>query len=202
MKANGPVTFLFRTVRALQGDVVPRHQQHSLQSASIVMFSLGDLAASGLVHAIEEPVSYIRYCFLAAGLMYFLTVASLLFLAKERPIQPNELSVEESQGQAMNIFSYLHALPPWMWRVGGTHALGFFSLFCFLPNTSTWLGTTVLGGTSGLRRCTCSDFRFEARRLTNSVTLVRCVQMLAVLTLKEIQVRSQDQKGLRSTREE
>lgn len=188
-------------VRALQGDLIPNHQQHSIQSASIVMFSLGDLAASTLLGLFPEPVSRIQTIFLVAALIYSTSVASLLVLGKEKPLdshgdesdgesensdfridqqlgdeqredivpQQQQLQdlrelrqlrqlqrLQEVQRQveeqsvddlSFNIFEYLRSLPSWMWRIGFTHALGFFSLFCFLPNASSWLGTTVLGGT-------------------------------------------------------
>lgn len=151
-------------VRALQGDLIPVDQQHSVQSASIVMFSLGDLTASALLRLFPEPVSQIQICFLVAALIYSTSVASLLLLGHETPLTPltdEEHHDEEADASgegdtsetaqrrgasAYNIFAYLHALPSWMWRIGITHALGFFALFCFLPNTSSWLGGSVLGG--------------------------------------------------------
>lgn len=135
-------------VRALQGDLIPGPQQHSIQSASIVMFSLGDLAASALLDSFEEPVSHIRLIFLIAGSVYAITVFSLLFLGKEQRMYPNDPQLQQNseESNSVNIFQYLQSLPAWMWCIGLTHALGFFSLFCFLPNTSSWLGSTVLGG--------------------------------------------------------
>lgn len=133
-------------VRALQGDLVPSAQQHNIQSASIVMFSLGDLASSALINYLPEPVSSIQWCFLIVGIVYTISVSSLLVIGAETPLDPNDPSIHESQRYDANIFAYLRGLPRWMWRIGATHAFGFFALFCFLPNTSSWLGSTVLGG--------------------------------------------------------
>lgn len=142
-------------VRALQGDLIPTSQQHSIQSASIVMFSLGDLAASALLRIFPEPVSHIQVCFLIAAVIYSTSVATLLVLGRETPLRGGDGNVasgddvDHAQEHAsLNIFAYLQSLPGWMWRIGITHAFGFFALFCFLPNTSTWLGSAVLGGTS------------------------------------------------------
>lgn len=136
-------------VRALQGDLIPKHQQHCIQSASIVMFSIGDLCANGLLNASQEPVSQIRVCFFVVAILYAISVSSLLVLGKESSLRTDDPSLQTDNSQSshsFNIFSYLRSLPPWMWRIGITHALGFFALFCFLPNTSTWVGATVLGG--------------------------------------------------------
>lgn len=135
-------------VRALQGDLIPKEQQHSVQSASIVMFSVGDLISSALINSFPEPVSRIHLIFLAIGVVYFISVSSLLFLGRETPIATNESTCEHDgeESYSFNIFAYLRSLPMWMWRIGATHALGFFALFCFYPNTSSWLGSVVLGG--------------------------------------------------------
>lgn len=140
-------------VRALQGDLIPSAQQHSVQSASIVMFSVGDLAASAMINLSKEPVSSIHKIFFFTGVVYFLSVASLLVLGKETPISDEDSSDEHGPdaSYSFNIFSYLRSLPAWMWRIGATHALGFFALFCFYPNTSSWLGSVVLGGKFLLR---------------------------------------------------
>lgn len=137
-------------VRALQGDLIPKEQQHDVQSASIVMFSIGDLISSSLLNSFSEPVSHIQFIFLIVGFVYVVSVSSILILGKEIPISDDESRIENGQDGAylFNVFAYLRSLPRWMWRVGSTHALGFFALFCFFPNTSSWLGNVVLGGTS------------------------------------------------------
>lgn len=147
-------------VRALQGDLIPSAQQHSVQSASIVMFSVGDLVASTMINLSKEPVSSIHKIFFFTGIVYFLSVASLLILGKETPITEDESTADhpDDASYSFNIFSYLRSLPAWMWRLGATHALGFFALFCFYPNTSSWLGSVVLGGKSLLVSCFCSFF--------------------------------------------
>lgn len=50
-------------VRALQCDLIPNAQQYSLQSASIVMFSVDDLAASIVINSYKKPVSPIHKIF-------------------------------------------------------------------------------------------------------------------------------------------
>lgn len=133
-------------VRALQGDLVPDYQQHSVQSASIVMGSFGDLAANFLVHSFDEPVSRIRICFLIAMIFYASTVGVLLVVGRETPVRSDDPDIQDAQNQSLNILEYLRGLPTWMWRIGGTYALGFFTLFCVMPNASSWLGGSVLGG--------------------------------------------------------
>lgn len=135
-------------VRALQGDLVPEFQQHSVQSASIVMGSFGDLAANFLVHSFDEPVARIRLCFLVAMVFYTCTVMVLLVVGRETPVRPDDPNIQDAKNQSTNIMDYLKELPKWMWRIGGTYALGFFTLFCVMPNASSWLGGTVLGGMS------------------------------------------------------
>lgn len=137
---------LLTTVRALQGDLIPLHQQHSLQSASIVMASFGDLSANGLVHYFSQPIKHIHVCFLVTAIIYTLTMMVVLIVGVEEPLQHDDESVEEAQPLSLNVLDYLRGLPPWLWRIGGTYALAFFALFCIVPNGSTWLGSSVLGG--------------------------------------------------------
>lgn len=133
-------------MRALQGDLVPDYQQHDLQSASVVMGSSGDLAANALIHLFEEPVTKIRLCFVIAAIFYTATVLVLLFAGKEKPLRPDHPDIQDAKKQSLNILEYLRGLPHWMWRIGGTYALGFFTLFCVMPNASSWVGSSVLGG--------------------------------------------------------
>lgn len=135
-------------VRALQGDLVPQAQQHEVQSASIVMGSLGDLATNLLIDYLEEPVANIRLCFGIIMAVYACTVIVLVVVGKEVPVKEDDPDVKKAQSQSSNVFEYFNGLPAWMWRVGGTYALGFFALFCVMPNVSSWLGSSVLGGTS------------------------------------------------------
>lgn len=134
-------------VRALQGDLVPDYQQHSVQSATQVMGALGDLAANFLVHSFEEPVSRIRLCFFIAMIFYASTVSVLLVFGRETAVRSDDPDIQDAKNQSLNIMDYLKGLPNWMWRIGGTYALGFFALFCVMPNASSWLGGSVLGGT-------------------------------------------------------
>lgn len=136
----------FATVRALQGDLIPKSQQQSLQSASIVLGSFGDLAANALVNSFDQPVTHIRLCFYIACAVYVPTVLSLLVVGKEKPMREDDPHLKDAQQQSLNIFNYLRGLPPWMWRVGTTYAFGFFALFCVQPYISGWLGSSVLGG--------------------------------------------------------
>lgn len=133
-------------VRALQADLVPHFQQHSVQSASIVMGSFGDLAANLLVNSFEEPVAKIRWCFAIAMAVYASTIMVLVVVGKELPVKADDPDVREARNHPTTIYEYLKGLPKWMWRVGATYALGFFALFCVLPNMSSWLGSSVLGG--------------------------------------------------------
>eukprot|EP00177_Eucheuma_denticulatum_P005947 GFKZ01010844.1.p1 GENE.GFKZ01010844.1~~GFKZ01010844.1.p1 ORF type:complete len:298 (-),score=23.19 GFKZ01010844.1:1374-2267(-) len=133
-------------VRALQGDLVPHFQQHDLQSASIVMGSLGDLAANLLVHSFEQPVTRIQLVFFIGVLFYSATVLVLIVAGREQPLSEDDPSLEDARRHSMNILDYLRGIPPWLWRVGGTYGLGFFTLFCVMPNASSWLGSSVLGG--------------------------------------------------------
>lgn len=139
-------SILFAIVRALQGDLIPKSQQQSLQSASIVLGSFGDLAASALVNSFDQPVTHIRLCFFIACAVYVPAVLSLLVLGKEKPMSPDDPHLKDAQRQSLNIFSYLQGLPSWMWRLGTTYSFGFFTLFCVQPYISGWLGSSVLGG--------------------------------------------------------
>lgn len=131
-------------VRALQGDLLPPIEQHRVQSASVVLGSLGDLAANALIDSFDQPLTHIRFCYFVAALVYTCSVMVLLVIGREEPLDPD---AAQTQNAPSNIFSYLRSIPGWLWRIGGTYALGFFTLFCAMPYASSWLGSSVLGGT-------------------------------------------------------
>lgn len=125
---------------------MPDFQQHDLQSASVVLGSLGDLAANYLVHAFEAPVSKIGTIFLFAAVFYALTTSTLLFVGKEEPLDADDPSIVEAARQPANIIGFFKGIPKWLWRIGITYSLGFFALFCCMPYMSSWVGESVLGG--------------------------------------------------------
>lgn len=130
-------------VRALQGDLLPPIEQHRVQSASHVLGSLGDLAANALIDSFDQPITHMKFYYFTAAMVYTCSVMVLLIVGREEPLDPDEA---QSQNAPMNIFSYLRSIPGWLWRIGGTYALGFFTLFCVIPYASSWLGASVLGG--------------------------------------------------------
>lgn len=157
--------------RALQGDLVPDHQQHVVQSVSVVVGSAGDCAVSLLLNQFAEPVAHITKLFLATGLVYFFTSLVVLVVGKEgspRNLRIKPTSIPEPvpgtgaqqptvvHAKEWRVLSYLRSLPLWLWRVGAVFTFGFFTFFCIMPNASTWMGSSVLGGMSQFaneRRC-------------------------------------------------
>lgn len=150
-------------VRALQGDLVPGYQQHLVQSASVVMVSFGDLAVNGVLHLFEEPIKHIRMIFLIAAMFYTATTMSLLIYGSEqknvaftKSSQILSHGTEDSENartedsddstSSLDVLGYLRSLPPKLWRIGGTYALGYFTFYCILPYASSWLGSSVLRG--------------------------------------------------------
>lgn len=114
----------------------------------MVMGSLGDLAASSLINYFEEPVTRIRLSFSVAAAVYSSTIVVLLIVGKETALDPQDAIAQPQKRDSLNLFAYLRGLPGWMWRIGGVYALGFFTLFCCMPNASNWLGSSVLRGMS------------------------------------------------------
>lgn len=146
-------------VRALQGDLVPEHQQHSVQSATIVMAGLGDLAVSTLVQSYPNPVGNVRALFSTTAVLYATCSIALLIIAKEERHTPNTTSAsEKASGRPL---SYLRSIPGWLWRAGGAFALGFFSFFLLLPNFSAWLGESVLQGDPSATLGSAARARYE-----------------------------------------
>lgn len=135
-------------VRALQGDLVPKEQQHLVQSATMVMSSLGDLSANAIVHSFEEPIKQIRLIFLITAVLYAVTVTTILCIGRETPISTEEHTRWDTGISPFNVFAHFHNLPSWLWRIGGTFSLGFFCFFCVLPYASSWIASSVLGGKS------------------------------------------------------
>lgn len=126
---------------------MPVSQQHYVQSASIVMSSLGDLSVNAVLHMFEEPIAQIRVIFIFAAIFYALTISTLLCAEREKSVAANDPAIANSAPLSLNLFSYFRGLPPSLWRIGGTYALGFFTFFCFQPNASSWIGSSVLNGT-------------------------------------------------------
>lgn len=140
-------------MRALQGDLVPDHEQHRVQSVTLIMGSLGDLCVNTVLRQFKDPVQSIRPLFLLTGAAYVITSSVLMMVAREQRYTPGQsedaLSNVElgDDAQCCSLVDYLRSLPGWLWRVGGTFALGFFGFFCVLPNSSAWLGSSVMQGT-------------------------------------------------------
>lgn len=134
------------SVRALQGDLVPDSQQHAIQSASVVMSSLGDLSVNAVLQMFREPISEIRIIFASAAIFYIVTTSTLLFAGREAQVLADDPAIANSAPPSFNVLSYLRDLPSWMWRIGGTYALGFFTFYCVMPYASSWIGSSVLGG--------------------------------------------------------
>lgn len=134
------------SVRALQGDLVADYQQQAVQSAGTVLASFGDLAVNGLLHFFDQPIAHTRLIFALAAIFYTCTVSVLLVVGRETPFSKDDPAIANAPPPSFNIFAYLRGLPSWMWRIGGTYCLGFFALFCTIPNASSWLGSSVLGG--------------------------------------------------------
>lgn len=120
-----------------------------MQSATVVMNSVGDLAVNGLVRAVPEPINHIRSIFVVASIFYTFTICTLLYAGRETPLSElhPEMDVNTSaEPVTFNVLSYLRSLPSWMWRIGITNALGFFAFYCRQPNASEWISVSVLGG--------------------------------------------------------
>lgn len=136
------------SARAIQGDLVPDFQQHAVQSASVVMGSVGDLSVQALLNYFDEPVAHIRFAFLVIGTIFMVTIVTLLVAAKEVPVEEDDEGLARANQQSLNVLTYMRGLPPWLWSTGAIYSGGFFTLFCTLPNASSWLGSTVLHGKS------------------------------------------------------
>ena len=151
-------------VRALQGDLVPERQQHVVQSATVVMGSLGDLCISSVLERYPNPVASIRRIFAVAAGLYTFTSVALLFLASEERHHPqteDNPTISTSENRKWNPLGYFRSLPAWLWSVGGVFALGFFSFFLLLPNFSAWLGESVLRGVPDAPLGTPDRSRYE-----------------------------------------
>lgn len=133
-------------VRALQGDLVPKEQQLLVQSATVVMSSLGDLFANAIVQLFEEPIAQIRLIFLITVLLYTATITTILWFGHETPVSTDIHAHCDTTSSPYNVLAYFRNLPSWLWRIGGTYALGFFCFFCVLPYASSWIASSVMGG--------------------------------------------------------
>lgn len=154
--------FLCPTVRALQGDLVPENQQQVMQSATVAMNSVGDLAVNALVQTFREPIAQIRPIFLAASIFYTFTIGTLLYAGRETPLErPRPSKTSSNEASTLNVLSFLRSLPNWMWRVGITNALGFFAFYCRQPNASEWISSSVLGGSPNAAAGTKSALLYE-----------------------------------------
>ena len=116
----------------------------------MVMGSFGDLAANWLVNCFDKPMQHMTALFFIALIIYTLTVSSILLVTSERQYipanAPNPATTRKRITNPLNVIGYAHSLPSFMWPIGGTLGIGFFSLFCTLPNLSSWLSTIVFQG--------------------------------------------------------
>ncbi|PXF42952.1 Sucrose transport protein SUC2 [Gracilariopsis chorda] len=164
-------------VRALQGDLLPPIEQHRVQSASVVLGSLGDLAANALIDSFDQPLTHIRFCYFVAALVYTCSVMVLLVIGREEPLDPD---AAQTQNAPSNIFSYLRSIPGWLWRIGGTYALGFFTLFCAMPYASSWLGSSVLGGNPKAKKGSAAEATYEKGvKIYGKASLLRALVQIA-----------------------
>lgn len=70
--------------RALMGDLVPREQQHDVQSCAAVVASATEIVASLFLYAVREPVSRIRDVYAVASFVMVVTVFVTLVVCEEK----------------------------------------------------------------------------------------------------------------------
>lgn len=144
-------------MRALQGDLVPERQQHAMQSAIVVMAGLGDFSVNMVVERLADPVEHLQWLCLVVATVYVCTSAAMFFISREQQYQlpPQDLVTEPLKRTTWGarvrqapawVGLFFKSIPPWLWRVGSAMALGFFAFFCIMPNSSAWLGSSVLQG--------------------------------------------------------
>lgn len=80
--------------RALMGDLLPAHEQHSVQSAAAVVASLAEICAGIYMWTWKDPVTHVRTVFLTASLLLGATCAVSLFVCKENALSVGEGSRE------------------------------------------------------------------------------------------------------------
>lgn len=161
-------------VRSLQGDLVERDLQHDVQAANVAMGSAGDLVANCLLGFFEMPVGHVSTVFGIGLIVFVVSVGVILVVAEEVPWgqdgggvggeellgEKEELGVmmeegdevedgdEGDMGRGEDNVIWCFGLPWWFWKLGFAYFLCFASFFAIVPNISSWMGETVMGGDS------------------------------------------------------
>lgn len=136
---------------------MPERQQHAMQSAVVVTQGLGDFAVNVVLERIDDPVGQLRLLALGVAAVYVCSNAALCFVAREEQHQqqprgladgPLKRRTWSARVRQMPVAAvrFLRSSPAWLWRVGAGVSLGFFAFFCIMPNSSAWLGSSVLQG--------------------------------------------------------
>jgi solute carrier family 45, member 1/2/4 len=133
-------------LRALQGDLVPPAQQHTMQGASVAVGSLGDCAAQILLSLFPQAVTHAPVVFAICVVVLLITTVIMLVTAKEKPWNPDPDETNGPKSPDPGLLERLADVPNWMVRLAFCNCLCFFALFCMTPNFSSWLGSTVLQG--------------------------------------------------------
>lgn len=208
-------------MRALQGDLVVKEQQHEMQGASLAVGSFGDLCAQVMVSMIPHPVANAALAYSIGATVITVTTLITFLVAQETPLSPTAKNAAQHKSADLSSVTMdasdsgvlpssqagglsrlartktasspsiartdgasrmnhdiapgrsnlpgvdagdaasddctkgsplgssrrsVQMLPDWARRIAVCNALSFFCLFCVLPNASSWVGSSVLGG--------------------------------------------------------
>lgn len=151
------INILIFPLRALQADLVSPTQHHQIQGATSAMAGAGDAAAQILLALVPDPLSHAP--FTVCAIVVAVSMSYTILIAPESAL-PNLTPTLPSPSSA-SISTLLTRTPRWMLQLSVCTALCVASVFCIVPNLSTWLGASVLGGRADAPVGSASAHNFE-----------------------------------------
>lgn len=82
--------------RALLGDLLPKEQQHPVQSAAAVVASLAEISGGIFINLWHDPVTHIATIFAVASVLLAVTAGISLYVCKEKPLELQPVNTEET----------------------------------------------------------------------------------------------------------
>lgn len=81
--------------RALLGDLLPKEQQHPVQSAAAVIASLAEISGGIFINLWDDPVTHIATIFTVASILLAVTAGISLYVCKEKPLELQPVHTDE-----------------------------------------------------------------------------------------------------------
>lgn len=136
-------------VRAIVSDLSSEEQQSQGQFLSAMFAGLGNLVGSSVMKLWAVPYEAIFQVMLVCLGINTVLILVQTCLCKETPYTRDPSAPKQSLlAPFVNTFRALTHMPAELMKIGFVQFFSWFALMCYLPNTSTWFGVNVYGGSA------------------------------------------------------